>query len=268
MRLDLLATCAFALIAAGTVPAQPVTDPVVTYEFNGTYAADQSGKPALNPFAPGTSTLTFSSDTVTVGLYSSARTVLVRGGAMGEFQANQAGVELTTTGLLTNPNVYSIDMVFSMNTSGIFERLLNTNNASDNGLYVQGPNVDLFDNAGHNGSHTFTYGSYHHMGLTYDGTTANEYLDGALDITLSTTAMQNPNNLMRFFIDNTPTGQTNEYGPGNVALVRLWDGILSQAQITNLAANPFSVPEPGKLLLTGAVGTAGLLKLRSRRKAA
>jgi len=113
---------------------------------------------------------------------------------------------------------------------------------------------------------TFGQSVYHHVALTYDGTTAKEYLDGAFDLTLATpTAVANPNNLFRFFLDNSTGGSTSEYGPGRVALVRLWDGVLSDPQVASLAANPFTVPEPGTLLLTGTAAVGGLLRLRRRR---
>jgi hypothetical protein len=122
---------------------------------------------------------------------------------------------------------------------------------------------------GPGGTHTFTYGAstYHHLALTYDGTTANEYLDGALDITTTNGSMANVNNLMRFFLDNPAGGTTNEYGPGRVALIRLWDGVLSQSQVTTLAAAPFPVPEPCTMPFTGVAAVGGFLHRRRRNAA-
>jgi hypothetical protein len=128
--LSTLAAGALALVVAGAARSQAVA----TYEFQNTYAADQSGKPALNSYAPGTGTLAFITDTVSVGSQSLTRTVLDRGGAVAAAQANQAGVQLTTTSLLTNPNVYSVDMVLSMTTLASYERVLNTNDGIDGGL--------------------------------------------------------------------------------------------------------------------------------------
>ncbi len=260
MRLHRLsAVVVVALVGTSPTPAQ-----VTTYQFNNSYAADESGKPALNPVSPGQ--LSFITDTVTVGSQSVTRTVLARGGTVGT--APLAGVELNTGGLLTNPNVYSIEMVFSMSTQAGYERLLNTDDASDNGLYVQGSNVTLYDNAPNSGTQPFTYGpsTYHHMVLTYDGTTAREYLDRSPDITLATAVVSNPNNLVRFFLDNSTDGATDEYGPGNVALVRVWDQVLTPAQVSTLAANPFPVPEPRSLALAGAAaaGLGGAVVRRRR----
>src|SRR5947209_9988193 len=153
MRLSFCAACALTLVMTGTVAAQPVVNPVATYQLQDSYAADQPGKPALNPFAPGASTLSFVTDTVAVGGVNPTRTVLNRGGAGGEAPANQAGVELNATTLLTSPNVYSIDMVFSLTAFGTFERILNTNDASDQGLYAHGNAMSLFDGTSHDGTH-------------------------------------------------------------------------------------------------------------------
>jgi hypothetical protein len=136
--------CAVALMlaACGATSAQVV---VATYEFQNSYAADESGKPALNPYAPGAGTLSFTTDTVNVGSQSVTRTVLGRGGTTGAAQTDQAGVELNTGTLLTNPNMYSIDMVFSMTTnSGGYQRLVNTNNGIDGGLYALGLNAVIY----------------------------------------------------------------------------------------------------------------------------
>src|SRR5262249_45348511 len=131
-----LLAAVFVLAATAPVRAQIAA---ATYEFQNSYAADEAGRPALTPYAPGTGTLAFTADTVSVGSQSVGRTVLARGGTVAAVQANQAGVELTTSSLLTNPNLYSVEMVFSMSTSnGSYQRLLTSNNASDNGLYAVG----------------------------------------------------------------------------------------------------------------------------------
>ncbi|HEX4590280.1 MAG TPA: LamG-like jellyroll fold domain-containing protein [Gemmataceae bacterium] len=266
MRTDrLIGTITILLGTAGFTPAQVV---VATYGFNNSYAADQGGVPALTPYAPGTGTLSFATDTVNVGTQSVTRPVLIRGGGNGASQPDQAGAELTTSSLLSNPNVYSVEMVFSMDGTGGYQRILNTNNASDDGLYAINDRVSIYNNGDQTGSGIFTYGpsTYHHLALTYDGTTAKEYLDGVPDVTQSSTVMANPNNLMRFFLDNAGSTSTNEFGPGRVALIRLWDGVLSDSQVAGLAAAPFAaVPEPGTMVLTGAVAVGAFIARRRRQ---
>jgi hypothetical protein len=265
MRLVLLlATGALALLSNERARSQAV---LATYEFQNTYAADQAGKPALNPYAPGTGTLSFVTDTVNVGSQSLTRTVLSRGGSLLASPANQAGIELNTSGLLTSQSVYSAEEIFSLNLRSSYQRLLNTNDNSDNGLYVLTDNVVIYNAANISGTHTFTYGAstYHDLILTYDGTTAKEYLDGALDISVANPAMANPNNFMRFFLDNSGSSSNNDYGPGQVALIRLYDGVLSAGQVATIAAAPFAVPEPDTFLMTAAAGVASVFKLRRRK---
>src|SRR4051812_27545818 len=110
MRLSCLFAALACALNAGPARAQLA---VATYELNNNYNAEQSGPPALNPYSSGTGTLSFVTDTVNIGSQNVSRTVLVHGGSASANPANQAGVELSTTTLLTNPNIYSAEFVFS-----------------------------------------------------------------------------------------------------------------------------------------------------------
>jgi hypothetical protein len=265
-----------AAIAAMTIcfPAQAQVA-VATYEFNNSYAADQAGVVALNPYAPGAGTLSFVTDTVNVGTQSVTRPVLVRNSSGPPVsQPNQAGVELNTTGLLTNSNIYSVEVVFSINSnSATYQKLVNTVNNQDYGLYLANGKLDIYDPAqggDHFGSAPFTAGpsTYHHLVLTDDGQASNRgsvYLDGSLETSLvPTNTTLNPNNFMRFFLDDL-AGSQSESGPGRVALIRLYDGVLTPSEISTLAAAPFAVPEPGTLILTGLAAAGGMFGARRRR---
>ena len=143
------------------------------------------------------------------------------------------------------------------------------NRASDNGFYVDpSNNLDIFPVSG--SSAAWTNNVFHHIVLTDDGTTVNTYLDGVSQFSATTTEMNldfdptdNPNQLIGFFLDNVAAGGQGEWSAGDVALVRLWDGVLSPTDAQNLANNPF-LPEPASLglLLSGAT----LLLTRRSRK--
>jgi hypothetical protein len=56
---------------------------------------------------------------------------------------------------------------------------------------------------------------------------------------------------MHFFADDTASGFVNDWAAGQVALIRVWDGVLSPAEVSTLAADPFglAIPEPSCLAL-------------------
>jgi hypothetical protein len=58
----------------------------------------------------------------------------------------------------------------------------------------------------------------------------------------------NPGLLMDFFLDDTASDFTDEFSNGRVALIRLWDGVLTAEEAMRLAANPF-VAEPSTIVL-------------------
>ena len=62
--------------------------------------------------------------------------------------------------------------------------------------------------------------------------------------------------------------RTRQYSSGHVALIRLWDGVLTGGEVSSLAADPFagidSVPEPGTWLMA-LTGVALAIGRRYRR---
>ena len=78
--------------------------------------------------------------------------------------------------------------------------------------------------------------------------------------------INNPANLMNFFLDNTVGGGQGEYSSGQVALIQLYNGILGADQIAQMAMNPFAsaVPEPSSLILL-AIGAVALGTRQLRR---
>ncbi len=230
--------------------------PVAHYRFEGNYAPDDPLAPALVPVRP--ELQTFLTDTVTVGAYSGSRTVLDRAGN-GD---NQSGLELVTTAILPNPNVYTLELVMSFADQAGYKRILNTNNASDNGFYVLNNELNLYPVT--NGPTPLALGvsNYHHVVLSTDGSTVQAYLNGAPQIDAVSTSMQNPNDLLRLFLDDNAVG--GEYAPGRVAVARLYSEVLSPSQVADRARNPFLVPEPAAGVVMFAVA-ATLLGYRLRK---
>lgn len=262
--------CALFGVTLGAQSAFAQT-PAATYMFNNTFAAVEAGKPALVPVDPqGTSV--FENDTV----FGQSRKVYHFIGTTTP--ANQSGLTLNTTGLVT-PNNYSAELVFEFfDRANAYRRVLDVQNRqSDNGFYVNPPNnLELFPVSG--GSGGFTTSVYHHVVLTdASDNTVKAYLDGSLAFTATSPIMHlnsdltnNPNQLLTFFLDNTVAGGQGEYSTGKIALARIYDGVLTGQQVSSLASNPFgapSTPEPGSIaLLTGLFLSGSVFVRHCRRR--
>lgn len=257
-----------AMCCTGAVSAQV---PAATYLFKNTFAAVEGGRPALTSTDPLGASL-FETDTV----FGQSRTVYHFIG--NTTPAQQAGLTLNTTGLVT-PNNYSVELVAELSDGvGQYRRLLDVQNRqSDNGFYVDpSNNLNLFLFSSGNGG--FTSSVYHHIVLTdASSNTVNAYLDGSLAFTTSSSVMHldsdltdNPNKLLNFFLDNTVGGGQGEYSTGKIALARLYDSVLTGSQVSSLASRPFgaaNTPEPNSFaLLTGMCLSGSVFLVRRRRR--
>src|SRR5262249_51531406 len=75
------------------------------------------------------------------------------------------------------------------------------------------------------------------------------------------------NNILTFFADDNSTRQS-EASPGFVKHIRIWDNVLSAAQVAALGGpKPVTVPEPSAVALLG-LGGAGLAARMRRRQVA
>jgi hypothetical protein len=258
MKLSYLAGCVCALLA----PLANAATPVATYEFNNTFNALEPGKPALTPTDPSGLSV-FTADTV----FGVPRTVWAFNGT--SVITNQSGLTLATNGLIP-PQSYSVDMVFEFTQQqNAWRRIIDVENRqSDNGFYVNpSNNLDVFPVAGT--SAAWTNNVYHHVVLTDTGTVVKGYLDGVSQFSVNTTLLNidqadNPGRLMNFFLDNVVAGGQQEWSPGRVSLIRVWDGVLTDQEAGTLATNPF-VPEPSTLA-TLALASTLLLRRRNTRR--
>ena len=245
-----LSLAAAALLASTAALALPTA--VATWNFSGTLTASEAGAPALTAIDP-LGTNAFVTDTV----FGVSQTVYQFNGNRTPVN-EQAGLSVSTTGLLTVPNAYTVDIVFKFNAdNGTWKSILNTSNrSSDNAFYVEPGNKLQVYPIG-DGPDTFTFGEYHRISLTNNGAGhVTTYFDGAFQFDLLTTVMDfstygiaNPDNLLTFFADNVQGGGQGEFASGSVALIRLYDGELSDDDVGGLPTG--RLPEPGTLLLTG-----------------
>ena len=249
----------FACAELNTAQAQ-----VVTYQFNNTFASDQTGQPALTANDPLGSNA-FEDATV----FGQMRRVYHTVG--NGTPSQQSGLTLDTTGLIPANN-YSVVLVTQTIGASGWRRLIDVQNRqSDNGFYVDPNNhLDVYPVAA--GTTPYTAGDYHVVTLTDSNSgTVNAYLDGSLEFTANTTVMDinNPGNLLNFYLDNVVGGGIGEYSDARTALIEVYDRVLSSSEVTTLSANPFpaAVPEPGAIALgMGMLVTgAGFLRRKSSR---
>ena len=228
-----------------------------TYTFNNNFTALEVGAPPIVPVDPlGTSG--FQNAVV----FGQPRTVYHFDGAASP-ATSQGGLSLDTTTLIP-ANDYSAEMVVELNQPAGWRRLIDVQNRqSDNGFYVDpSSNLDVFPVSGSSGA--FAAGVFHHVVLTDSGGIAKGYLDGTLQFTATTNVMDvnNPGNLMDFFLDNVVGGGQGEWSSGDVGLVRLYNGALTDQEVANLANNPFAnTPEP-----LSFIGGSVLLLARRRMR--
>lgn len=265
-----LLTLAILSFAASAQAADPV--PVATWSFNNTLAADESGVSALTPIDPLGSNGFMMDD-----VFGESRWVYRFDGNASEV-IEQAGLVVSTIGLLDTNDAYSVDIVFQFEANqASWENIFGVSNRqSDNAFYVApGNQLQVWPTS--TGPSFFTFGEYHRITLTNRGNgTVTAYLDGILQFDLDTQSMdfseytvENPQRLIHFFADNVVGGGQFEFADGRVALIRLYDIELTETEVGGIDVPPPPVPEPGTmaLMVLGTLGVAAAVR-RQRRASA
>jgi hypothetical protein len=139
----------------------------------------------------------------------------------------------------------------------------------ENGLYVgtrggpSGLRVDDYAGGSHTGGPAIVDGTYYHLVLTVSSSGESVYINGGLAVSIDSTPNALNSNILKFFLDNG-----DEYGNGDVALIRLYDSVLTAPQVAALYNDgnpiPAAVPEPASVVLAGLGGLALLVGVRPR----
>ncbi|CAN5753559.1 hypothetical protein BH11PLA1_BH11PLA1_08100 [soil metagenome] len=240
---------ALVVSAFGLAGAQAQT-PVAAYYFQNTLASSVGGPTlvAVDPLAQ--------SGFEDALISGNARRVYRFSGSSGF--ANNAGLTLDTSTLIA-PNVYSVEMVLSMDATTGYRRLIDVaNRSSDTGAYYDPNNhLDVYNVAA--GATTVDAPLYNHVVYTVGAGTITAYLNGVQEFSVNSALMDinNPANLLTFFLDDG----INEYSSGRIALLRVYNQVLTGDQVATLAQNPF-IPAPGTALLA----SLGILATARRRR--
>lgn len=239
-----------------------------TYLFNDTLSAVQGGAPALTAIDP-----LGSSGFETATVFGDSRRVWRFDGAVDPPE-DQGGLTLPTSGLLT-PNSYSVEVVALWFDRGVspgapgWRHITDVEDRhTDNGFYIDpADHLALFPTGGA-GTTVYDINEFRHVALTVSSSDdVRAYLDGAVEFAVTTSIQRidnvnNPSALMHFFVDDTDSGFVHDWAEGQVALIRVWDGVLSDAEVSALADDPFglAIPEPSCLVLLLASGTLVLCR--------
>lgn len=251
-----LAAAAGVATALAAAPcAMAAQTPRHSYEFSGNLA-DAFGGPSM---------------VVSEGANNAFVGSSVSGGL--HFAGNQ-GPNLT--GGFLSPDVYSIEMFFSLEDLDGYRRLIDfKNGAEDNGLYLQGGALLFyFPGALQNAVVGSSPGSIAHLVMTRDAAqNVTAYWNGAAAFAFKDTGgvatLTAPGGIARFFDDDG-----SEASAGFVDFIRTYDVALTQNDVASLynGGNPHrieipsAVPEPQTwaLMVLGFGGTGVFLRTRRR----
>ena len=193
------------------------------YQFQNTRSSSVGSPPALADLG----TNSFTSATVD----GTSTTVLT-------FSQNNGLSLSSTSGVIPN-NTYSIVMLFSIQQTSGYRRLLDfKNGSSDNGLYSQNGHLYFYP-AGFGNPVSIVANTWVQLVVTRDTTgTVTGYIDGVQQFQFADTSslgVIDTNNVLRFFRDDNTA---SEASAGSVVRIRLYNGALTSAQVAALSRLP------------------------------
>ncbi|MFL6374830.1 MAG: LamG-like jellyroll fold domain-containing protein [Pyrinomonadaceae bacterium] len=251
-----VAVSAIVILAAISAAAQTLK---ADYRFQSSRSSEVAGAPDLADLVDPAHACPsycngFSTDTVD----GASRSVLT-------FPVNNGLALQPTTSVVTNPGVYSIAVLFKMDNTSGYRRLIDfLGGTADTGVYVNGGLA--FYPVTNTGS--IPPGTWTQVVITRDASNVvTGYINGtsAWSFTDSSNlGVIDGHNTLRFFQDNTSGGAAGEASSGSVARIRIWDGVLSSGQVAALD-RAASVPVPAPAGLTSWYPADGnSLDVRSR----
>lgn len=227
------------LLTPYTLQAQSIPPPVADYTFQNTLSSDVGSAPALTDIGAGSSVFAVE----TVG--GESRTVL-------QFPIGH-GLQLTQTDNLIANDTYTMVVYFRFTEVSNYRKIIDVaDGALDDGLYNLNSTLRYYPQSGSSDT-PIQPDLYVQVALTRDQSgTVKGYVDGTEQVSFDDTgsiAVITGANILRFFIDDNTTG--GEQAAGAVARIRLFDTVLSAAQIQALA--PL-----GSSILVGDVNQDGI----------
>ena len=201
--------------------------PTADYElFNSRESSVRGtfGVPPLADISPGTNTF------ATATVDGDSRPVL-------KFPQGNGVQAFTNSGVLPD-NAYTIVALFEFDSVSGFNRIVDfKNGTSDNGLYVQDGDLRFFPNA-QRGTTPIPANKYVQVVFTRNSAGAVAgYVNGVRQFTFTDTsgdAVIGPDDVLRFFKDNTSGAGTGEESAGSVARIRLYDFALTAGEVSAL----------------------------------
>ncbi|MES2467644.1 MAG: hypothetical protein V4675_10120 [Verrucomicrobiota bacterium] len=226
---DNAAVIPLAIVAAGAVTLK------AAYQFEDTLAACEPDAPPLMaidpPNADGFTTTDVNGRTRRVYLWNGNR-------AAGE----TAGLTLPAGGLLPAEN-YSVEMLFRFTEeAGGVRRLVDASNRTNpSGLSLDAQN-QLQVGTATAGTNMAAPLLFHHVVLTVaPGGNVTTYLDGIRQSVLTGVNDLNltASGLLHFFTANTSGAGSSDFADGEIALLRVYEGVLPANRVAAQAAFPF-----------------------------
>jgi uncharacterized protein (TIGR03437 family) len=224
----------------GFLAAQTPASLISSYQFQGNLNPERLGSLPLTAVDPQNANR-FVRDTV----FGQERQVYEWGG--GSASAQQGGLIYSGRELF-NRNSYSLELIFTFTAGSGYRRVLDiSNRTSDDGFYIDQNNRLNWYPAFATTVGATANGQYSHVVLTVNNNLMIVYVNGQ-EVARSTANFTggnisptvNPNQLIHLFLDNTASGSTNEWAPGRIALFRVYNSVVTPAQVTTLFNSPFT----------------------------
>jgi hypothetical protein len=130
---------------------------------------------------------------------------------------------------------WSVATLFKFDSISGYKRIYDTENlTSDNELYSYQGKLNYWNYSG-DGPGTFFADQYVLVTQTYDQGTVKTYIESQPQFTVTDGGEGSlDDGALGFFKDNTSGGATGEQGPGAVARIRVWDGVLTADEVAAL----------------------------------
>jgi concanavalin A-like lectin/glucanase superfamily protein len=221
------------VLAACVVPASTASAATLIgdYQFQGTRSSSGPGPDLSSINAIGT----FQNENV----MGSSRQVLAF--------AQGSGLQMAPTGFTSSTPAHSVVMTFRLLDDTDYNRILDwSSGTADSGIYDHDRAVTYYRpfEAVESPAPVFGSNTYSTVAVTAaDGPTTRVFVNG-------NPVIQSPHSetvigdALRFFVDNSSGGNTDEDSAGAVSCIRVFSGVLSDSEIGAIGASPDCIAHP------------------------